>query len=141
MDSNCYIYKIIDKDKLVYIGKSTNIDYRISTHTVIYENFDEDDYFICKDEPVKNPLIYVANVKNEYWMSLYEITLISKYKPLYNKGDLYETDTFLEIPTLNWIPYVSKEDALHSYCMRTTKIPDETMLKTPEKRWELLNLI
>lgn len=74
-------------------------------------------------------------------MSLYEITLISKYKPLYNKGDLYETDTFLEIPKLSWIPYVSKEDALHSYCMRTTKMPDKTMLETPEKRWELLNSI
>lgn len=141
MESNCYLYKIIDKNKLVYIGKSTNIDYRISTHTVIYENFDEDDYFVCKGEQIKNPLIYVANIGNEYWMSLYEITLISKYKPLYNKGDLYETNTFLQIPKLNWIPYVSKEDTLHSYCMRTCKTPDETMLETPEKRWKLLNSI
>lgn len=141
MGSSCYLYKIIDKNKLVYIGKSTNIDYRISTHTVIYENFDEDDYFVCKGEQVKNPLIYVANIENEYWMSLYEITLISKYKPLYNKGDLYETNTFLQIPKLNWIPYVSKEDTLHSYCMRTRKTPDETMLEIPEKRWELLNSI
>lgn len=141
MGSSCYLYKIIDKNKLVYIGKSTNIDYRISTHTVIYENFDEDDYFVCKGEQIKNPLIYVANIGNEYWMSLYEITLISKYKPLYNKGDLYETNTFLQIPKLNWIPYVSKEDTLHSYCMRTCKTPDETMLETPEKRWKLLNSI
>lgn len=141
METNYYLYKIIDVDKLVYIGKSSNIDFRISTHNVICENFEKDDYFLCRGELIQNPLVYVANIENEYWLSLYEITLISKYMPLYNKGDVYETNTFLHIPKLNWFPYVSKEDALHSYCMRTGKLPNKNMLETPLKRWKLLNTI
>lgn len=93
---------------------------------------------MCKGEQIKNPIIYVANVKNEYWLSLYEITFISKYKPKYNKGDLYETDTFLTIPKLNWIPYITEEDANAIYIMKTGKIPDNEMLKNPILRWELL---
>lgn len=141
METNYYLYKIIDINKVVYIGKSSNIDFRISTHNVLNEYFEKDDYFICNGEPMKNPLVYVANIENEYWLSIYEITLISKYKPQYNKGDLYDSDTFLHIPKLNWFPYVSREDATHSYCMRTGKMPNEYMLETPLRRWQLLNTI
>lgn len=74
-------------------------------------------------------------------MSLYEITLISKYKPIYNKGDLYETNTFLTIPKLIWIPYICEEDARNIYIIRTNKIPNSDMLKTPIRRWKLLNSI
>ena len=31
-ETNFYLYKIIDKDELVYIGKSTNIDNRIEVN-------------------------------------------------------------------------------------------------------------
>ena len=113
----------------------------MSIHNVIYDYFDDNEYFVCRNESIKNPIIYVANIENEYWMSLYEITLISKYKPKYNKGDLYKSNTFLTIPKLNWIPYICEEDARNIYFLKTKKMPNMDMLKTPIKRWELLNLI
>ena len=45
-ETNFYLYKIIDKDELVYIGKSTNIDNRIEVHSVINNHFDKNMYFI-----------------------------------------------------------------------------------------------
>ncbi len=82
-ETNFYLYKIIDKDELVYIGKSTNIDNRIEVHSVINNYFDKNMYFICRGESISNLVIYIANVPDEYLLSIYEITLISKYKPLY----------------------------------------------------------
>ena len=138
-ESNCYLYKIIDKDELVYIGKSTNIDCRFETHPILLQCFPDADYFMCRGESYKNPRVYVTNIKNEYWLSLYEITLISKYHPKYNKGDKYISDDFIKLPELIWIPYISIEDAMGLYCMKTGKDISPESVGSPIRRWKLLN--
>ena len=100
-ETNFYLYKIIDKDELVYIGKSTNIDNRIEVHSVINNHFDKNMYFTCRGESISNLVIYIANVPDEYLLSIYEITLISKYKPLYNNSDKYDTKHLLKLPQIN----------------------------------------
>ncbi len=123
---------------MVYIGKSTSLDNRIGSHNVILNHFTEDDYFMDDGELCKNPLIYITSVENEYWLSIYEITLISKYKPKYNNSDKYETDTFVELPQFEWIPYMTKDDALHKYIMVTGKLIDEELFNNPIDRYKLL---
>lgn len=66
-------------------------------------------YFTCRGESISNLVIYIANVPDEYLLSIYEITLISKYKPLYNNSDKYDTKHLLKLPQINWFPYVSKK--------------------------------
>ena len=79
-ETNFYLYKIINKDELVYIGKSTNIDNRIEVHSVINNHFDKNMYFTCRGESVSNLVIYIANIPDEYLLSIYEITLISSIR-------------------------------------------------------------
>lgn len=52
-ETNFYLYKIIDKDELVYIGKSTNIDNRIEVLAVIINYFDKNMYFTCRGESIQ----------------------------------------------------------------------------------------
>lgn len=137
-ETNFYLYKIIDKDELVYIGKSTNIDNRIEVHSVINNHFDKNMYFICRGESISNLVIYIANVPDEYLLSIYEITLISKYKPVYNNSDKYDTKHLLKLPQINWVPYVSKENCEAIYNMKTGKVIDPCLIDTPLKRWNIL---
>ena len=44
-ETKYYLYKIIDKDNLVYIGKSTNIDNRMANHNILRFYFDYEEYF------------------------------------------------------------------------------------------------
>lgn len=138
-ESNCYLYKIIDRDKLVYIGKSTNIDNRLNTHSVLINYFNDNDYFSCRGESYKNPRIFVVNVKDEYLLSICEITLISKYHPKYNRGDKYNSDVFINLPSLTWVPYVSPNAASAIYCMKTRKYIDPKLIGSPIQRWNILN--
>ena len=137
-ETNFYLYKIIDKDELVYIGKSTNIDNRIEVHNVINSYFDKDMYFTCRGESILNLIIYIANIPDEYLLSIYEITLISKYKPIYNSSDKYDTKYLLKLPQINWFPYVSKESCETIYAMKTGKVIDSCLINTPLKRWNIL---
>lgn len=137
-ESNFYLYKFIDRDKLVYIGKSINIDNRISNHNIIEKYFDEDKFFMCRNESISNLNIYVANIPDEYLLSIYEITLISKYKPIYNSSDKYNTKYLLKLPQIKWFPYISKENCEMIYSIRTGKHIDTYLIDTPMKRWNIL---
>ena len=95
-------------------------------------------YFTCRGESISNLVIYIANVPDEYLLSIYEITLISKYKPLYNNSDKYDTKHLLKLPQMNWFPYVSKENCEAIYNMKTGKIIDPCLIDTPLKRWNIL---
>ena len=137
-ETNFYLYKIIDKDELVYIGKSTNIDNRIEVHNIINNYFDKNMFFTCRGESIPNLIIYVANILDEYLLSIYETTLISKYRPIYNNSDKYDTKYLLKLPQIKWFPYVSKENCEVIYTMRTGKTIDTHLIDTPLKRWNIL---
>ena len=70
------IYRLYNRSEIVYIGKSKNIKGRIKEHFGIKE-FDSFDFTILANESDKN---------------LYELYLIDKYKPKYNK-DCVEKST------------------------------------------------
>lgn len=59
------IYFLLRKDRVVYVGKSTNILGRICKHTY---NFDGYSYIECAKEE----------------LDLYEVAYITKFKPRYN---------------------------------------------------------
>lgn len=64
-ETNFYLYKIIDKDELVYIGKSTNIDNRIEVHSVINNYFD------------KTCILYVEEKVYQIWLFILQMFLTS----------------------------------------------------------------
>lgn len=137
-ETKYYLYKIIDKDNLIYIGKSTNIDNRMANHNILRFYFDYEEYFMCRGKSLSTPLIYIANVKNEYWLSIYETTLISKYKPIYNKTDVYDSNDFVHMDKLQWFPYITQENTNIIYTMKTGLKIEENKIDTPMKRWRIL---
>ncbi len=67
-----YIYKAIKKNKVLYIGKSTNIFKRMGHHKNNSKWWD------------KKTKIKIATIKNKTLMDIYELYLINKHTPKYN---------------------------------------------------------
>ena len=68
-----YIYKYVENDKIIYIGKTVNLRRRIQEHS--------------KEEKFKkhsDALVYYFKCASEADMTIYEIYYIYKYKPELN---------------------------------------------------------
>lgn len=84
------IYKLLDNDKIVYIGKSeNNLFQRIDSH---------------KKDKIFNK-IEIINFSSKTLMSMGEIYFINKYKPKYNRQYNFEEDGILFdfFENLKWI--------------------------------------
>jgi predicted GIY-YIG superfamily endonuclease len=101
-----YIYKFIDEyNKIIYIGKTKNMNKRI------YQHFGTNGHLprCCYD---KVDAIFYANLQTRVEMDIYESYLIDKYRPQYNSMSIYEEDDIssIALPELNWNKYLIKND-------------------------------
>lgn len=101
-----YIYKYVENDKIIYIGKTVNLRRRIQEHS--------------KEEKFKkhsDALVYYFECASEADMTIYEIYYIYKYKPELNVTYNQRADSFINEVSLEskeWKKYeerkkVSKE--------------------------------
>ncbi len=104
MRKDFYVYRFLDRNNnIIYVGKTTNIDKRISSHLV---NARQINYkYIHYDNIYK---IEYAIVPSEYHMNIYEIHYICKYKPIYNKQYKVNNVDLFDLPELDWKLYILK---------------------------------
>lgn len=84
-----YVYVMYNKDnQVLYVGQTKNMKYRMTQH------------FGSQAEEWKKEVdkIKYMNCFNEVDMNIYEIYLISKLKPKYNKSFVFDTETILNLP-------------------------------------------
>ena len=89
-----YIYKMFDKNnKIIYIGKTIDIDQRIRQHMM-----DKDkNWFKTVSK------IYYAECLNKTDMDIYEIYYINKLVPLHNKQSVNGCEFSQELDELNFV--------------------------------------
>lgn len=135
-ETKYYLYKIIDVNKLVYVGRSKNIDKRIDTHNIIASH-----YWFFEPSPrlLRNPLIYVANIEDELRWNIYETMLISKYKPIYNTNQKYQVSSNVKLPKISWFPYLTEGQTEEIMLMRYRMDCESGTIDTPLKRWITVN--
>lgn len=104
MRKDFYVYRFLDRNNnIIYVGKTTNIDKRISSHLV---NARQINYkYIHYDDVYK---IEYTEVPSEYHMNIYEIHYICKYKPIYNKQYKVNNVDLFDLPELDWKLYILK---------------------------------
>ena len=89
-----YIYKMFDKNnKIIYIGKTIDIDQRIRQHSL------DKDWFKTVYK------IYYAECLNKTDMDIYEIYYINKLKPLHNKQLVNGVGFSVLLDELDFIEY------------------------------------
>ncbi len=88
-----YIYRMFDRDgRLLYIGKTAQLDYRMYTHFYKYR------------EEWKELVEYIDahRFDNEADMHIYEMYLITKYKPVFNRHASCSQVPSFEFPELDF---------------------------------------
>lgn len=90
-----YIYKFVNtNNEILYIGKSVDVIRRIWSHNIT-KQLKDIEYTVCYIR-IDNPII----------ISLLELYLINKYKPVYNKDSKYENYEYfnidLDLQDKNW---------------------------------------
>lgn len=94
-----YVYRFVKNNEVIYVGKTYSMDLRMYEHKnkPFYKECDKIEYVEFEDE------------MNQ---SFYEILIINKFKPKYNKKDLYNTSFEIKDPKENeWKIY----DGLNVY--------------------------
>lgn len=97
-----YVYKFIDyRDKIIYIGKTNNIEYRIKQHFSKNGHLPKKCYEYVKE-------IWFIEVNGKTNVDIYETFLINKYVPRYNVEkkfqemiDLHKND-FISLEEIDW---------------------------------------
>ena len=93
MINKYYIYKYVQKNKIIYIGKTNNLKRRLYEHS-------KDNKF----QNLKNFEIYYFNCNNELEMNSFEYFLITKYHPKLNQTFKNIKSTIL-LKEPEWILY------------------------------------
>lgn len=103
-----YIYRLYDEDKnVIYVGKTKgNPKIRIRTHFSNYHTYELEDFWRIK-------VRYFDYVKlDEMNASIYEIYLINKHRPKYNRQFKFDDVKILfELPELEFCDLIYVEDA------------------------------
>jgi len=103
---NFYIYRFLDKeDRILYVGKSTNINIRIYNHINNHITWKAPEKFDLYDNVHK---IEYCEVESEYHMNIYEIHYICKYKPLHNIEFKSDNINLFNLPEIKWETYILK---------------------------------
>jgi len=92
-----YIYKFLNKKgEVIYIGKTYELKKRFAQHK--------------KDKSWWNEIsdIETAEVKDRFWLSIYEVYYINKFKAKYNKADIRVRFKKFEYPELTFNPYIGR---------------------------------
>ena len=91
--NHCYVYRMFNEDgTLLYIGKTKQLDYRMYAHFYKYR------------EPWKDQVTYMDahRFDLESDMHVYEMYLVTKYKPVFNRhASCLDTPSF-ELPELTF---------------------------------------
>lgn len=129
-----YIYKYVTKnDRIVYIGKTINLDQRIKQHSS-YKDIDK------KFQQYPDANIYIHKCASKHEMDALEILLIEKYKPDLNVTA--KTDNALTVSIgddLEWIDYKTfkKQEKKQVLTQRNTKKHKENgIIIASDKTWD-----
>jgi excinuclease UvrABC nuclease subunit len=99
-----YVYKFIDNENnVIYVGRTENITRRITK-----EHFTKNGHLpkTCYDKCCR---IEYAKVKSLNESRLYELYLISKYKPEYNSVFSEGGELTFELPSLEWVKWEKEQ--------------------------------
>ena len=104
MDRGHYVYRYIYKDEIIYIGRTIDMDRRVSEHKR-EPHFKE----FCKKNKIKynNLLIEYITLQNSTEESVVEKILINKYKPELNTTDNHDSiSSFIDFSiNTKWLKY------------------------------------
>lgn len=129
-----YIYKYVENNKIIYIGKTVNLKQRIYQHS-IEKKFMEH----------PNASIYFFECASEADMTIYEIYYIYKYKPELNvsynqRPDSFIKEIFLEekewkeysyVQTEEYKDFSAKKQKKHKEAVKQCGEEKEKSLETP----------
>lgn len=103
-----YIYRYYNKnDEVIYVGLTARpIAKRVKEHEV-------------EELQKETARIEYSTVESAADMRMYELFYINKYKPKYNKRDLYKDGVNLSIPELKFIPFLSNKNAEFESIIKT----------------------
>lgn len=97
-DSDYFVYKFVDdNNQIIYIGKTIRLLARMVQHFKTDSHLTDECYDNVK-------YIFYCSLKTKVEMDIYEIYLIDKYRPQYNKKSVYEQEEISSIvlPKLVW---------------------------------------
>lgn len=94
-----YVYKFLNKsEKVIYVGKTINLDQRIKSHFGSFGHLDQ----ACYDD-VKSVCFIELESMTE--CTIYEIYYINKYNPMFNVRDKYNENPNFTISEKEWKIY------------------------------------
>lgn len=96
-----FVYKFVDNNnQIIYIGKTIRLQARMVEHFITDSHLTDECYDNVK-------YVFYCSFKTNAEMDIYEIYLIDKYRPQYNKKSVYEQDEISSIilPELVWEEY------------------------------------
>ena len=104
MSKTNIIYRYFNKhNEVIYVGLTARpLNKRVKEHQAELLQTETDH-------------IDFAEVKSEADMRMYELYYINKYRPKYNKRDLYFDGHNLQLPELIFIPYIEKNTDQRQY--------------------------
>lgn len=113
--SGHYVYKYVCDGEIIYIGKTNaSLPHRLSQHGKIGDNIPETAW-----NDLKRSTIYFARLHSRKACDIYEVELIRRYKPKYNKLCVDIQWDGLNMLELNWSEYKTlvkfKEDVQELY--------------------------
>lgn len=100
-DSDYFVYKFVDdNNQIIYIGKTIRLPARMVQHFKTDSHLTDECYDNVKD-------VFYCSLKTKAEMDIYEIYLIDKYRPQYNKQSVNEQEEICSIvlPELVWKKY------------------------------------
>ena len=121
----CYhIYFLYDsEDTLLYIGKSTSVVNRLRTH-LSKENAKKHLWTVDIDKT--KVTVYLC--KSETDLDIYESYFINKYKPKHNKDKNFSNPSTFELPYLEPLVLLTKEDGLRTLYLKATAPQKKSLL-------------
>jgi len=127
-----YIYKYVESDKIIYIGKTINLKQRIRQHS-------NEKKFM--EHP--NASVYFFECSSEADMTIYEIYLIYKYKPELNVSYNQRPDSFINEISLDakeWkeYSYVQTEEYKNFSVKKLKKYEEAIKQQTEKEKQEAL---
>lgn len=89
-----FIYKMSDDEgNILYIGKTSQLDYRLYAH--FYKNPDEWKSYVTKVE--------VCEFDSEADMHVYEMYLVTKYDPIFNRHARTKDKLSISLPDITFV--------------------------------------
>lgn len=122
-----YVYKYVCDGEIIYIGKTNrSLTRRLSEHGTIGDNIPETAW-----NDLKRSTIYFSRLPSRKMCDIYEIELIRRYKPKYNKACIDIQWNGLDMPELNWSEYkslVSFKDDINELQNKYTKLLQDNFI-------------